>query len=115
ARTANRQSLGALPAWVGADIWNAYEVSWLNARGKPTVAMARFVVPQDSPHLIESKSFKLYLNSFNEERFEDWDEVQLRMQRDLSAAAGAGVSVELIPLSAAAGQSYGPLDGKSLD
>src|SRR5690606_41095009 len=59
-----------------ADIWNAYEISWLNSKGKPVVATATFTVPQNSPNLVESKSLKLYLNSFNEERFEDQSEVR---------------------------------------
>jgi 7-cyano-7-deazaguanine reductase len=55
-RATNRAQLPFIPNWIGADIWNAYEVSWLNARGKPAVAIARFIVPQNSPHIIESKS-----------------------------------------------------------
>src|SRR5574343_1056718 len=55
----------ALP-FVGEDLWNAYELSWLNPKGKPEVAVAQFRVPADSPNLIESKSFKLYLNSLNQ-------------------------------------------------
>ncbi len=71
-RGANRAPLGieegALP-FVGEDEWHAFEVSWLNARGKPVVAVARFRLPADSPNLIESKSWKLYLNGFNQSRF----------------------------------------------
>ncbi len=55
----------ALP-FVGEDLWNAYELSWLDPKGKPVVALASFRVPAESPNLIESKSFKLYLNSFNQ-------------------------------------------------
>ncbi|MEZ5611368.1 MAG: hypothetical protein R3E45_13110 [Rhodocyclaceae bacterium] len=61
---------GVLP-FVGEDLWNAYELSWLNPRGKPVVAMATFRVPATSPRLIESKSLKLYLNSFNGTCFDD--------------------------------------------
>ncbi|MFG6175773.1 NADPH-dependent 7-cyano-7-deazaguanine reductase QueF [Halomonas sp. THAF12] len=97
-RAANRAPLGieegALP-FVGEDEWHAFEVSWLNARGKPIVAVARFRLPADSPRLIESKSWKLYLNGFNQTRFASRDEVQAIMECDLSAAAGAAVSVEL--------------------
>ena len=71
ARSHNRAALdlhaGALP-FAGVDLWNAYELSWLDAKGKPRVAMATFSVPADSPNIIESKSFKLYLNSFNQTR-----------------------------------------------
>lgn len=88
----------ALP-FVGEDLWNAYEVSWLNPRGKPVVALARFRVPADSPRLIESKSLKLYLNAFNQSRFADAAQVQDIIARDLSAAAGGQVGVAVLPLA----------------
>ena len=56
---------GALP-FVGEDLWTAFELSWLGPRGKPEVALAHFRVPADSPNIVESKSFKLYLNAFNQ-------------------------------------------------
>lgn len=85
-------------AFHGVDIWNAYEVSWLNGRGKPVVAMAEFRIPATSPFLIESKSFKLYLNSFNQTRFEQTEAVLECMQRDLSRAAGEPVAVALLDI-----------------
>ncbi|HBP42728.1 MAG: NADPH-dependent 7-cyano-7-deazaguanine reductase QueF [Vreelandella alkaliphila] len=98
-RAANRAPLGIedskLP-FVGEDEWHAFEVSWLNNRGKPIVAVARFRLPADSPNLIESKSWKLYLNSLNQTRFESREAVQHVLVRDLAAAAGAAVSVELL-------------------
>ena len=94
-RALNRDSLKRPDHWFGADIWNAYELSWLNLRGVPRVALGRFTVPADSPRLIESKSFKLYLNSFNEERYASAEEVASIMRRDLSQAAGADIQVEL--------------------
>jgi 7-cyano-7-deazaguanine reductase len=87
----------ALP-FVGEDVWNAYEISWLNAKGKPVVALGCFRVPAASPNLIESKSFKLYLNSFNQSTFADVDAVRTTLTNDLSAAAGASVSVTVEPL-----------------
>ncbi|MBB3229388.1 NADPH-dependent 7-cyano-7-deazaguanine reductase QueF [Halomonas stenophila] len=97
-RAANRAPLGieegALP-FVGEDEWHAFELSWLNARGKPIVAVARFRLPADSPRLIESKSWKLYLNGFNQTRFASRDEVVAILERDLARAAGTAVSVEL--------------------
>ncbi|WP_416137386.1 NADPH-dependent 7-cyano-7-deazaguanine reductase QueF [Halomonas sp. HK25] len=97
-RAANRAPLGieegALP-FVGEDEWHAFEVSWLNARGKPVVAVARFRLPVDSPNLIESKSWKLYLNGFNQTRFESREAVIDTLVTDLSLAADAAVSVEL--------------------
>ncbi|WP_147653243.1 NADPH-dependent 7-cyano-7-deazaguanine reductase QueF [Vulcaniibacterium gelatinicum] len=95
ARSVGRSALaldGALP-FTGLDRWHAYELSWLDARGKPVTATATFTVPADSPSLIESKSLKLYLNSFNAERFDTADTVRARIAADLSAAAGAEVAV----------------------
>ncbi|SDG27753.1 7-cyano-7-deazaguanine reductase [Onishia taeanensis] len=98
ARAANRAPLGiandALP-FVGEDEWHAFEVSWLTPRGKPVVAVARFRLPADSPNLIESKSWKLYLNSYNQTRFASRAEVSATLEQDLASAAGAPVAVEL--------------------
>lgn len=85
--------------FTGNDIWNGFELSWLNAKGKPVVAAAEFIFPCSSSHLIESKSFKLYLNSFNNTLFDSFDAVQSILMRDLSAAANAVVQVKLFPLS----------------
>ncbi|WP_394169868.1 NADPH-dependent 7-cyano-7-deazaguanine reductase QueF [Saccharospirillum alexandrii] len=83
----------------GVDVWNAYELSWLNNRGKPLVAMGEIFIPAESPRLIESKSFKLYLNSFNQTRFDSVRAVADLLERDLSSAAGAPVRVTLVPLN----------------
>ena len=80
---------GTLP-FMGADLWTAYELSWLNLRGKPQVAIAHVTVPCETPNLIESKSFKLYLNSFNNTRFADVEAVKARLRADLSEAAWRG-------------------------
>ena len=101
ARSLGRDALGiradALPfaglPFIGMDRWHAYELSWLDARGKPRVATATFEVPADSPNLVESKSLKLYLNAFNASRFASDDAVRDAIARDLSNAAGAAVSV----------------------
>lgn len=85
---------GNLP-FVGQDIWHGYELSWLNLKGKPQVALATFIVPYDSANLIESKSFKLYLNSFNQTRFADVSQVYQTLQQDLSRCAGKPVQVSL--------------------
>lgn len=77
----------------GEDVWNAYEVSWLNLKGKPVVALAEFRLPCDSPNIIESKSFKLYLNSLNQMRYDSVEEVQALLEKDLSEAAKANVTV----------------------
>lgn len=85
----------------GVDIWNAYELSWLNEKGKPVVALAEFYVPAESPNLIESKSFKLYLNSFNQTRFASLQEVQHHLATDLSAVVGSEVKVTIVYLNQA--------------
>ena len=117
-RQLKRSELGiadaALP-FVGEDLWNAYELSWLNAKGKPVVAVGTFRVPASSPNLIESKSFKLYLNSFNQSSFSSLEAVAAAMTRDLSAAAGSPVAVALEPLSQRPQASIGIPDGILLD
>ena len=83
---------GRLP-FLGADLWTAFELSWLNLRGKPQVALAHFTVPCESTHIVESKSFKLYLNSFNNSRFDSVDAVRERIRNDISAAIWQGGAV----------------------
>jgi len=85
----------ALP-FSGYDIWNAFELSWLNLKGKPVVAMGEFHIPCESPNLIESKSFKLYLNSFNQTGFAGFEQVEALMVEDLSRVCGAQVRVRLL-------------------
>ncbi len=92
------QETATVCPYIGVDIWNAYEVSWLNSKGLPQVAVAEFRVPALSPNIIESKSFKLYLNSFNLSRFDSREDIVRLMQQDLSASAGAEVSVSLRPV-----------------
>lgn len=82
----------ALP-FTGIDRWHAYELSWLDNHGRPRIATATFEVPADSPQLVESKSLKLYLNSFNATRFDSDEAVRQRIAEDLSRAAGAPVQV----------------------
>ncbi|MEO5565255.1 MAG: NADPH-dependent 7-cyano-7-deazaguanine reductase QueF [Luteimonas sp.] len=85
-------AMGPLP-FTGADRWNAYEVSWLDPRGKPVVATLALSVPATTPRLVESKSLKLYLNSFNATRFEDVASVHARIAGDLAQVAGGTVDV----------------------
>jgi len=105
---------GTLP-FFGIDIWNAYEVSWLNLRGKPQVAIATFTVPADSPHIVESKSFKLYLNSFNQTRLAGPEAVQELLRADLSAGFGAPVQVRLLLPEEFSALRMGELEGLLLD
>lgn len=74
----------------GADLWTAFELSWLNPRGKPQLALAHFTVPCETPNIIESKSFKLYLNSFNSSTFADAEAVRERLRADLGEAVWRG-------------------------
>ncbi len=115
-RSAKRAEIGVgetLP-FVGEDVWNAYEISWLNPKGKPVVAMGVFRVPATSPNLIESKSLKLYLNSFNGTALSGMDEARERMTRDLSAVAGAPVAIELFRLDDV-GRDTDTLAGECID
>jgi 7-cyano-7-deazaguanine reductase len=80
----------------GYDIWNAFELSWLNLKGKPVVAMGEFHIPCESANLIESKSFKLYLNSFNQTNFAGFEQVETLIVEDLSRVSGAPVRVRLL-------------------
>ncbi len=81
--------------FLGVDIWNAYELSWLDLRGKPHIALAQVGVPADSPHLVESKSFKLYLGSFAQTKIASSNELCETIARDLSKLCGASVTVKL--------------------
>ncbi|WP_117002043.1 MULTISPECIES: NADPH-dependent 7-cyano-7-deazaguanine reductase QueF [Cysteiniphilum] len=99
-RSIKRDELGikGVPEFKGVDIWTGFEVSWLNMKGKPQVRIAVFEIDALSQCLIESKSFKLYLNSFNNTHFASDDEVTKIMQHDLSQAANGVVSVTLYAL-----------------
>lgn len=111
---------GSLP-FLGSDLWTAFELSWLNLRGKPQVALAHITVPCESTHIVESKSFKLYLNSFNNTRFADAVEVQARIRTDISEAVWRGgpvqssVGVKLIAPELFDREPVHELDGLSLD
>lgn len=106
--------LGTLP-FFGVDIWNAYELSWLNLRGKPQVAIATITVPADSPNIIESKSLKLYLNSFNQTRLAGTDALLQLLRADLSAGFGAPVQVALTLPESFGALKFGELEGQLLD
>jgi 7-cyano-7-deazaguanine reductase len=97
-RSLNRDDLAinenALP-FNGEDVWYGYELSWLNMKGKPVVAVAEFRFPCTSQNIVESKSFKLYLNSFNQTRFKSFDEVQNTLVNDLSKLTQTPVEVSL--------------------
>lgn len=123
ARATQRAELGLagkLP-FLGADLWTAFELSWLNLRGKPQVALAHITVPCESTNLIESKSLKLYLGSFNNTRFSDAAEVLARLRADLTEVAWRGgmlqssVGVKLIAAELFDREPVYEFDGLSLD
>jgi len=117
ARADKRNELGlsgTLP-FFGIDIWNAYEVSWLNLRGKPQVAIANITVPADSPNIIESKSFKLYLNSFNQTRLAGPEALLELLRADLSSGFGMPVQVALTTPETFDKLQMAELDGLLLD
>ncbi|MFJ3261987.1 NADPH-dependent 7-cyano-7-deazaguanine reductase QueF [Pseudomonas sp. NPDC086581] len=99
----------------GVDLWNCYELSWLTASGKPVVAIGEFAIPAQSPNIIESKSFKLYLNSLNQTAFDSAEAVCVVMERDLSAAAGAPVSVRVRGLDEVASEGVAVIEGTCVD
>jgi 7-cyano-7-deazaguanine reductase len=116
-RATSRAALGIgdeLP-FQGVDLWNAYELGWLDARGKPKVAVAEFRVPAASPNLIESKSFKLYLASHHQARYADSEALRTLLAHDLSAAAGAPVSAVLTQVASAHAAPIEPLTGEVID
>jgi len=123
-RATQREAMGikenALP-FFGADLWTAFELSWLNPRGKPQLAIAHFTVPCETPNIIESKSFKLYLNSFNSTVFVDQEAVRERLRADLSEAVWRGsdrvgsVGVKLVLPAAFDAEPVHELDGLDLD
>ena len=117
ARASQRATLGlgdALPV-TGSDLWTAYELTWLDPRGKPEIAIATIDVPASSPSIVESKSMKLYLGSFAQSSFESAQDVAMTIERDLSSATGAQAVVKLLSADAFARQRIAELEGESLD
>jgi 7-cyano-7-deazaguanine reductase len=117
ARAETRAAIGIgedLP-FIGVDVWNAYELSWLDGRGRPRVALAEFRVPANSPNLIESKSFKLYLNSFMQTRIADTETLRNHLVHDLSAVAGAPISAVLTAAASAHAAHIEQLVGDVID
>ncbi len=106
--------IGTLP-FFGMDIWNAYEVSWLNLRGKPQIAIARMQVSADSPNIVESKSMKLYLNTYIQTKWAGPEAVLERLQTDLSAAFGSSVQIQLTLPEAFGQLALGEFEGLLLD
>jgi len=117
-RTLNRDGLGIqsnnLP-FKGEDVWYGYELSWLNTEGKPIVAVAEFRFDCKSPNIVESKSFKLYLNSFNQSKFASWDEVQQKLSKDLSNTSGCQAEITLCKVDDCAALAIAPITATCID
>ncbi|OAT34535.1 NADPH-dependent 7-cyano-7-deazaguanine reductase QueF [Proteus myxofaciens] len=117
-RLLNRQTLALtnenLP-FHGGDIWTMYELSWLNSKGLPQVAIGYIELDATTENLIESKSFKLYLNSFNQTRFESWEQVEKTLLNDLTACAKGKVNLSLYPLSHFTSQPIVDFEGECID
>lgn len=117
-RSLNRDSL-ALTAenlpFHGADIWTMYELSWLNSKGLPQVAIGHVELDATTENLIESKSFKLYLNSFNQTRFENWDIVEKTLLKDLTTCAKGKINLTIYPLSHFTSQPIVNFAGECID
>lgn len=117
----NPERLFAIPrlrSWdfSGVDIWNHYEVSWLNSKGKPQVAMAQIIYDCHSPNLVESKSLKLYFNSLNNSRFESPEILRQRIEADISQCLESAVLVRLVPSEVWVSRQVSPhFSGASVD
>jgi 7-cyano-7-deazaguanine reductase len=97
-RASKRMEVGIDPDYLpftGYDIWNHYEVSWLNSKGKPIVATAELIYGCQSHNIVESKSLKLYFNSLNNTQFDSVGEVEKLIQSDLSVCVQSDVSVAI--------------------
>ena len=114
-RSEQRRALdvGAPLPFVGEDIWNCYELSWLTQRGVPAVGALRIRVPCDSPATVESRSLKLYLNAFSQEAFPERAAVLAVIETDLDALFGARADVSMLELSIPELHAAAP--GRSLD
>ncbi len=117
-RSLNRDSLSLIAEnlpFHGGDIWTMYELSWLNSKGLPQVAIGHVELDATTENLIESKSFKLYLNSFNQTRFESWDIVEETLLKDLTTCAKGKVNLTIYPLSHFTSQPIVDFAGECID
>ena len=117
ARGEQRRQLGisGTPPFTGADLWTAYEITWLDRSGKPQLAIGELRVPADSPSIVESKSLKLYLGSFAQEPLRSIDELRQKLAEDLKRACGTEVGVTLNAAQVLGQLHVAELPGESLD
>ena len=113
-RAEGRAALGDI-SFQGVDLWTAYELSWLNDKGRPAVAIAEFRVPVESPNIVESKSFKLYLNSLNQARLASPTQLVDTLKEDLGGAFGSELEVVLYSLDEYAERGLWRPEGECLD
>ena len=106
--------IGELP-FHGSDIWNAWDLTWLGPDNRPVVATAEFRVPAESPNLIESKSLKLYVNSFSMSQYDSPAIIASTLTTDLSACAGAPVDVEVNEIGETEARNVFRLPGLCID
>ncbi|RTK92473.1 MAG: NADPH-dependent 7-cyano-7-deazaguanine reductase QueF [Rickettsiales bacterium] len=99
----------------GYDLWNCYEFSWLNQNGKPEVRIIKFEVSCQSEFIVESKSVKLYLNSFHNTRFKDEKEILTLLTSDLNEYTKSIVNIEIFHLNHFAGNQLHIFPGICLD
>jgi 7-cyano-7-deazaguanine reductase len=99
----------------GEDIWNLYELSWLNEKGLPQVATGRVIIDSKSENLIESKSFKLYLNSLNQSKFESWEHLRVTIENDLSECVNGNVKLILFSVDDEESHTGGNMEGECID
>lgn len=117
-RAGKRREIGIDPEqlpFFGFDYWNHYEVSWLNEKGKPVVAMAEIVYDCHSPRIVESKSLKLYFNSLNNTKFNSKCDVLQTIKKDLEQAIGASVQIAIVLLAEHQPMLKNKLDGECMD
>jgi 7-cyano-7-deazaguanine reductase len=111
----DRLNLKSKLPFTGVDIWNAFEISWLNPKGKPEIALGEFFFPCESPMIVESKSLKLYLNSLSQSRFDSLTHVRETIEKDLSKIAETQVQINLFPPSHLKGSALTEFSGTCLD
>ena len=117
ARSEGRQALGleGEPKFFGFDLWTGYELSWLDMRGKPVVAVVEISMPCHTENLVESKSLKLYLNSLNQERYHSPQDVATLLEKDISACVNGPVQVGIHPADTFRHRGIGSFPGTCLD
>lgn len=112
-RQSNRTYLGfsqhSLP-FIGYDVWNAWEISTLTTKGRPVNAIAKIVYPADSVYIVESKSLKLYLNSYNMSQMGGSSDgaltnMRTQIERDLNELLETSVAVSFFPTNYLAGHN----------